>query len=105
MTAPEQAMRKDVSVRVILREYRDSIMSFVTLAALLAWIVASDIRMHEQMTRRIENVSFDVARTGAHIGAVTSTVAHTMQVSAAEYAPMWSFLCLAVILTVWMLRS
>ena len=98
-------MRKDVSLRVALREYRDSIMSFVTLAALLGWIVASDIRMRDQLARRVQGVSLDMASTGAHFGDVTTTISQTMQASAAEYAPMWSFICLAVILTVWMLRS
>jgi hypothetical protein len=98
-------MRKDVSIRVALREYRDSIISFVTLAALLGWIIASDIRMRDQMARRIQGVSLDVAGTGAHIRDVTTTISHTIQTSATEYAPMWSFICLAVILTVWMLRS
>ena len=98
-------MRKDISLRVALREYRDSIMSFVTLSALLGWIIASDIRMRDQMARRLQGVSLDVSGTGMHIGDMTTTISQTMQASAAEYAPMWSFLCLAVILTVWMLRS
>ena len=96
---------KDMNVVTLLREYRDSIMSFVTLAAALGWIIASDIRMRDQMETRIHGVQIDVASTGFQIGRMTTDVTSTLQVTAIEYAPMWSFLCLAVILTIWMLRS
>ena len=59
---------KDVNVVTLLREYRDSIMSFATLTAVLAWIIASDIRMRDQMERRITGIQRPVSESAFHSG-------------------------------------
>lgn len=92
-------------MRVTLRSYGDSIMSFAALAALLGWIVASDIRLRDQMARRVQGVSFDLADAGARVGKVTSTFAAAAQANSIEYAHLWTFLVVAIVLTIWMLRS
>jgi hypothetical protein len=92
-------------VRLRLRQYRDELISFGTLAALLGWIIGSDNRMFDQLSRRLNGVWIDMLDTGAHAGDTTSNLMSTMQASMIELGPMWAFAGLAVILTVWMLRS
>ena len=92
-------------MRLLIRSFGDSAMSFLALTAILGWIILSDVRLSDQMNRRVQGVSFDLANAGTQVEKVASNLAATMQVHSYEYAHLWTFLVVAVVLTIWMLRS
>ena len=84
----------------ILRTRGDSLMSGVTLVAILAWIIMSDTRLHGQMTRRVQGASFDLVDAAAHLQGVKMNMAAAAQASSFEFAHMWTFGVVAVVLTI-----
>ena len=89
----------------LLRTRSDSLLSACALVAILAWIIVSDIRLHDQMTRRMQGVSLDLAETTAHLQGATLSMAAAAQASSLEFAHMWTFVGVAVVLTIWMFRT
>jgi len=80
-------------------------MSAGALVAILAWIIVSDIRLHDQMTRRMQGASLNLADAGAHLQGVTANMAAAAQAHSLEFAHMWTFVAVAIVLTIWMFRS
>ena len=89
----------------ILRTRGDSMLSACALVAILAWIIMSDTRLHNQMTRRMQGVPLDVTSAAAHLQGVTVNMAEAVQASSLEFAHMWTFGVVAIILTIWMFRT
>lgn len=92
-------------MKSILRTRGDSLMSVVALVATLTWIIMSDTRLHGQMTRRVQGASFDLVGAAAHLQGVTMNMAAAAQASSLEFAHMWTFVAVSIILTIWMFRS
>ena len=92
-------------MQTILRTRGDSMLSACALVAILAWIITSDTRLRAQMTRRVQGASFDLAGAAAYLQGVAVNMAEAAQASSFEFAHMWTFGVVAVVLTIWMYRS
>jgi hypothetical protein len=91
--------------RSLLRTRGDSLISACALVTILAGIIVSDIRLHDQMTRRMKGVSFDLVGASVRLQGATADMAATAQASSLEFAHMWTFVAVAVVLTIWMFRT
>lgn len=92
-------------MQTILRSRADSMLSACALVVVLTWIITSDTQLHAQMTRRVQGVSFDPVGAVAYLQGVAINMAEAAQASSFEFAHMWTFGVVAVVLTIWMYRS
>lgn len=89
----------------MFRTRGDSLVSACALVAILAGIILSDIRLHDQMTRRMQGVSLDLVGTSARLQGATVSMAAAAHASSLEFAHMWTFVAVAIVLTIWMFRT
>ena len=91
------------AIRSALRKRGDSIVSFAAFVILLTVIIDTNLRLREMMVRRVDGLN--LAGAGTQFQNLTATAATSAQAQFSEYTPLWSFVALATVLTVWMLRS
>ena len=98
-------MRPVLRLRSVLRTRGDSLLSAAALVVILAWIIVSDMRLHDQMARRMQGVSLDLVDAGVRLQGATVNMAATAHAHSLEFAHLWTFVVVAIVLTIWMFRS
>ena len=89
----------------MLRTRGDSLISAGALLAVLTALIMWDVRLHEQMARRVQGASFDFVGAGARLQGATADLAAAAQVHSLEFAHLWTFVAVAAVLTIWMFRT
>ena len=92
-------------LKSMLRRRGDSLMSACALVAVLTGIIMWDVRLHEQMARRVQGASIDLVGAGVRLQGATADLAAAAQVHTLEFAHLWTFVAVAAVLTVWMFRT